>query len=887
MVTEMDAERWRRIRSIFDLVADLPLDQRQAQLAAACQGDRDLEAAVAAMLESDARTHPLLDDDVGVPAAHLLGAAPGGTSEEAFGPYRLGTLLGSGGMGHVYRATRIDNGQTVAIKILNDAWVSPLHRERFSREQRALAALSHPNIAALYDADMLDDGTPWFVMEYVDGIPINEFCRAHRLDLRQRLRLFRDVCEAVQHAHQQLIVHRDLKPSNILVTSTGQVKLLDFGIAKQLGNADRPVEQTQPLLRWITPAYAGPEQIAGGAVGVYTDVYSLGVILYELLAGEHPLVIAGLTPHEVAASVLEREPRPVSAVNRASAEPLSASRGAWADLDVLCWTALHKDPARRYATVDALIRDLDHFLAREPLEARPDSVSYRAGKFLQRHARAVTAAALLIIAATGLAALYTWRITAARNAALEEAARTARLQQFILRLFEGGEVDAAPATDLSVRTLVERGVAEARSLDGEPLIQAELFQTLGVILQRLGSLDRANELIELALAQRRRALGPSHGDVAESLVTLGLLRVAQARLDDAARLVREGLTMSRALLPPNHAIVIRATAALGKVLEEQGDTTAAIPLLQQAVDSYASQAPTPEYAAALTELAGAHFYAGHMKESEALNRRALDLDRRLRGERHASVGHDLLNIGAIQFREGRYADAERTNREALAIFEAWYGSDHPETASAMTILAQSLAFLQRLDDAATLLRKALETQELVYGASHPRVAFVLNELGGVAQRRKDFDEADASFRRALEIHRRIYPDGRHARVGVALANVGGVHLARQEYAKAAALFQEAVELFLSLEPKDELNAAIAEIKWGRALTRMKAYVDAEAHLLNGLRVLSSQTQPSVPWVTAARGDLAVLYEAIGRPDEALKFRGEAGPVNRASPPPAR
>src|SRR6185312_10204178 len=270
-------------------------------------------------------------------------------------------------------ARRDDLGSDAAIKILRDAWLSPARRDRFASEQRTLAQLNHPLIARLYDADTLPDGTPWFVMEYVDGVPLTDYCRDHASSMPDRLRLFRNVCEAVQHAHGQAIIHRDLKPSNIFVMQDGTIKLLDFGIAKHLDDGAVDSDHTRTGLRLMTPAYAAPEQIRAGRVGIHTDIYSLGVVLYELLTGRLPFDVAHRTPAEVETLIAEHDPVKPSAVARrrlehegADAKLPAASKSQWDDLDVLCLTAMHKEPARRYATVDALIRDIDRYLAGAP-----------------------------------------------------------------------------------------------------------------------------------------------------------------------------------------------------------------------------------------------------------------------------------------------------------------------------------------------------------------------------------------------------------------------------------------------------------------------------------------------------------------------------------------
>ncbi len=510
----MDSARWQRIQALFHEAADLPPAEQQAFLKTACGHDDGLLADVLALLQEDARGASLLDRGVAHVAHQMLDeAGPARPALKEIGPYRIKRVLGEGGMGIVYLAERHDLGSLVAIKILRDAWLSPARRERFASEQRTLAQLNHPSIARLYDADTLADGTPCFVMEYVEGAPLTEYCRQHESSISQRLQLFRAVCEAVQYAHRHAVIHRDLKPSNILVKGDGSIRLLDFGIAKQLDSLDMPMDQTRTGLRLMTPAYAAPEQVRGERVGIHTDVYSLGVILYELLAGQLPFDLSQRTPGEAERMIVEQEPaKPSEAARRVAALPgkgarvPAASQSSWTDLDVLCLTAMHKDAQRRYVSVEALIRDIDHYLKGEPLEARADSLSYRLGKFASRHRRAVSAAAVVFTAVIGLVVFFTVRLTIARNAAVAEAARTQRIQRFMMNLFEGGDKEAGPADNLRVVTLVDRGVQEAKALDGEPRVQAELYQTLGGIYQKLGKFDRADSLLRSPWSGAGRSL---------------------------------------------------------------------------------------------------------------------------------------------------------------------------------------------------------------------------------------------------------------------------------------------------------------------------------------------------------------------------------------------
>ena len=869
----MNAARWEQIQVLFHEVADLPDPAQRASLEAQCAEDPTLMTEVLSLLEQDARGDSLLDRDAAHVAAEVLDEGiPPALLDQTFGPYRLKEALGQGGMGVVYLAEREDLGSVAAIKILRDAWLSPDRRERFASEQRTLAQLNHPSIARLYDADTLPDGTPWFVMEYVEGVPLTEFCEHQASSILERLRLFRAVCEAVEHAHRHLIVHRDLKPSNILVKPDGSVKLLDFGIAKQLDSLEGPVDRTRTGLRLMTPAYAAPEQILGDPVGIHTDIYTLGVVLYELLTGRLPFDLSNRTPGEAETAIIKQgRERP-----SAAAKEKSISRRAWADLDVLCLTAMHIEPQRRYRTVEALIRDIDHYLAGEPLEARPDTFGYRIGKFVRRNWQPVSAAAASLLVVVSLVVFYTVRLATARNAAVAEAGRTQRIQHFMLNLFQGGDEAVGPADSLRVVTLLDRGVQEAQALDGEPAVQAELRETLGSIYQKLGKLERADSLLGTALDQRRSLFGPDNAEVARSLVALGRLRVDQAQDEEAERLAREGLEMSKRQLRPNDPAIAGATLALGQILEERGQYAEAIEVLEEAVRlrRAAGGPPTPELASSLRELANTHYYAGHLAVADSLDRLVLGMTRRLNGERHPLVAEDLINLGAVQQEWGHYQDAERYYRQALDITQAFYGPNHYKTAAGLTVLGRAVRFEpQGNDEAQRLFERALVIRERVFGRVHPQVASTLNELGGVALARGRFDEAEALARRVLAIYRTVY-GRKHAFTGVGVANLASVYMKHNQYSQAEPLFREAIGIFTETQGAEHLNTGIARIKLGRTLLRQHRYAEAVGETLAGYEILAKRTDRGVSWLVDARKDLVAAYDALGQPEKAARFRAE-------------
>ncbi|MGD0986442.1 MAG: protein kinase [Candidatus Sulfotelmatobacter sp.] len=475
----MDSERWEKIQTIFHQAVELPESERSSFLEAACGDDDSLAEEVKAMLRTDSQDSSLLDRGLHEVADRVFGSPTTAITQQEFGAYRLLRVLGEGGMGVVWLAQRQDAGNLVAIKFLPHAGLSPARRERFTHEIRTLGKLNHPFIARLYDAGTLSDGTPWFVMEYVEGIRFVDYCRQKPLSIEDRLRLFRSVCEAVQYAHGQEIIHRDLKPSNILVDESGAPRLLDFGIARELHSLQSPSEQTQPGLRFMSPDYAAPEWIRDGDVGFYTDVYSLGVVLYEILAGRLPFEQSqqGVTANPSADPVA---PSVAFSCGPQADSSGQISRASWADLDVLCLKAIHKDAQQRYSSVEALIRDIDHYLIGEPLEARPDGVRYRADKFVRRNLRPLAAASAALILWIGLVTFYTFRLARERNRASREAAITASMNRFLTDdlLGRSNPFKSGDAKQPFVDAVSQASQRIDSQFEAEPVVAARLHRTI-------------------------------------------------------------------------------------------------------------------------------------------------------------------------------------------------------------------------------------------------------------------------------------------------------------------------------------------------------------------------------------------------------------------------
>jgi eukaryotic-like serine/threonine-protein kinase len=858
-------ERQQVVEDLFDQLADYPPDMQQELLTAACGDDLALRAEVAALLEGDARGHPILQLRTGQLASELLDG-DGPTVTGRVGRYNILKYLGEGGMGSVYLASRIDVGGLVALKFLRDPWASPAGRRRFSREQSTLAGLTHRYIARLYDAGVTD-GRPWFAMEYVEGVPILDHCQHNALPLHDRLRLFRAACEAVDYAHRKLVVHLDLKPSNVLVSADGEVKLLDFGIARHLVGKGSQAAATTSVHALLSLNYAAPEQILGEPIDVQADVYALGVILYQLLAGRPPVDLTHSSAVELAAA-LEQEPRrPSVAAREQDTVTVGASRAQWKDLDALCLKALSREKAARYASVDRLMTDIDHFLADEPLEGAMHPMRYyRFRKFLSRHRRAVGAAAAVVAFVSALVVFFNAQLIGARDRAVLSEARMERIYRLMLNLFEGDDSAAGPSEQLRVVSLLDRGAREADGLDGEPDLQAELRYVFGGLYYKLGHIDRAEALLASALAAQQSLHGSDDARTIRPQLALGLLRLDQARPEEARRLVDEALARARRQYAPGSIEVATAVAARGKVLASEGKYEDAVSLLDEAVAVLANAPPSVELSEALGDLANVHYYLGHIDVSEAVVRRGLALDRRLFGERHPSVGVGLYSLGNIALDRANYVEGANFFRQALAINEEWYGGTHPKTAATQLMLGRAAAYLGDADDAASLYERALSGMRATYGDRHVRVASVLSLMGDLARDRRDLDEAERLFERAASIFKELVGE-QHEFYLHQLSNLGSVHVARQRYDEAERLLQPAVQRLTAVVPGQRYTG-IAHVRLGAALAGLTDYDRAERHARTGYDILLNATSPASAELDQARRVLIDIYQRLDVPAKA-------------------
>ncbi|HEY7216560.1 MAG TPA: serine/threonine-protein kinase [Thermoanaerobaculia bacterium] len=834
----------------FDELSELSAEERSARLSRLAGEQPELAARLERLFAAEASASPLLSRPVAerapgfVAAAFADGPVPEAPREPLaadlrIGPYRLLEILGSGGMGEVFLAERADGAfrQQVALKLIKRGMDSAEIVRRFQRERQILARLEHPGIARLLDGGTAPDGRPYFVLELVAGEPILAYCRRVKPALEERLHLMIAACEAVDAAHRSLIVHRDLKPSNLLVTAEGQVKLLDFGIAKLLAEAPEDTA-TQHLQAPLTPAYAAPEQLLGGPVTTATDVYALGVILYELLTGRSPHA-HGRTPAAAGTQGVsdERAERPSIVLRAADRETDGDAAGipdrrrfarrVEGDLDSVVLAALHRDPARRYRSAADLGADLQRFLAGRTVRARPDSALYRGRKLVQRHklaAAALAAAVLSLVAGT---------IVSQRQAqmASEQAQRAERVKELLLSIFREADPETGRGPELTAREILAAG---ARRVDAElapePEVRAELLDAIAQIDRSLGLYDAASEAAEASLAERRRLFGAESVEVALSFTTLTEIEAARGNLDEAWRLAER----ARLVLERRFGLDSREGQRLASirifVLGEQGKEEEALALVRQS-----------------TAAARRHF-----------------------GPASVETGRRLLETASILGNLSRFDEAKRAAREGLAILAASPRGAPLEVSVARRTLAEILASSGQREAAAAEYANVLVQQRKAVGSDHIEVAETLIKQGFLLSDLRRNAQAERALREAIRI---LEPLG-HYDVGSARRYLGFCLMNEERYAEAEQQFVEA-ERFLRAKVGDDhplVWAAVLSEGWARL--RSGRLDEAERTLT---RVVDHY-EPSGPESYEIRSALKYLGEVArlrGHPNRALALHRRA------------
>jgi serine/threonine protein kinase/tetratricopeptide (TPR) repeat protein len=942
---ELIQQRWGELSPLLDVALDIDPAERERWLIDSC-GDIELRDCLRVLL-ADSDRDSVIDTGSGRIAKALM-ADDGSMDDDAvarlpnligrrLGAYRIGRLIGEGGMASVFLGERDDGGftQQVAVKVLRDGMLDPREQQQFRRERQILARLEHPNIARLIDGGLTPEGVPWFAMEYVEGTSILAHCDARQLDIDARLALFLQVCDAVAYAHRALVVHRDLKPSNILVADDGALKLLDFGIARLIDPDDTPGEHATVTIasqRRLTPAYAAPEQLRGELVTTSADVYALGVLLHELLTGAKPSRRddASVKLPSAQAAIVAQSEHLAQQRGRLSTRQLRHRIAG--DLDMILLTALRAEPDRRYPSVTALADDIRRHRQQRPVRARPESLRYRAGRFVRRN-RVGVIAAILVLASVVAGVASTLRQAAqAREAAARaqhEADRAVSVKRFLLGLFEGAAPNQTQGRAVTASELLDRGAHGLRDgMADAPDLRAELQVTLAGIYRELGQYDAALSLVDpaefpalagdagaqaergrIAYAQGRlddaeaalrSALetmpAPTNpatrGARAERLVLLGEVLAARDRKDEADVVVREAIALDRQDNNVAPLALARDQAVLGQIAFGRGDLDGADRAMRESLVLRSRELGTTHTLVATTQhdLAVIALQQGDVETARTLFAEALSTRRQLLGPMHADIASTLLNLGALNRRLGDRAAAHAHYTEAATMLRTLFPDGHPELGVAYNSLAVLAQEQGDLAGAADYMDGAVALSRASLGDDHPNIGVMLGNLASILRAQGELDRAETIQREAAELLARAVGTDHHL-YGVAINGLGFIELERGNDTGARASFERAAAIIGRAlgETHPDFGAVLtglseAQLRLGDAAAALDNAQRASRIVADALpdgHPRQRRTRLAHADALAATGDCAAAREAIA-PLTAKPSTAETARIDRLS-----
>ncbi|MDH4110244.1 MAG: serine/threonine-protein kinase [Gammaproteobacteria bacterium] len=824
----MDSELWNRAEKLFRDGADLPREARAAFVDANCGDDDALRELLQSLLDGDVDDADIREA-VGSAAESLASSQTDRWLGTRIGAYTVEKRIAEGGMGLVFLACRTDERfeQRVAIKLLPARLASEELRRRFEAERQILARLRHPNIGLLFDGGETDEGIPYLVMEYIDGVPIDEYGRSHALSVDARIRLFCNVCAAVDYAHTNLVIHRDIKPSNILVSTDGVPKLLDFGIAKLIdANMSESAALTVDGSRLFTPRHASPEQVLGEPITTASDVYALGLLLYELLTDSFPYEITAQTSAGEMEGIItsDRPPRPSTRVDSVRSRQL---RG---DLDTILMKCLRKDPARRYQSAAGLSADLERYLGHRPILARPPTTAYLLSRFWRRNRIAATGVAATLTAIVVGAIATTAGFIEAREAerrATAEARNAEAISGFLVSLFQEAHPDTSAGKERSVRELLEFGRERVDDQLGDsPLVKANVLATLAGVYKGLSDYDEALDL-------QRQALTLAEEHAADDLVLIGTLR------NDLGDLLR---------LAPRHA---EAEA-----------------MIRSSIDAFEASGAgiSDAWADAVNNLGLVLVEMDRREEGIACLQQTLSMREQLFDPPHEKIALSLHNLAWYYSRSTDLALAADYAERAIAMREAVFGGTHPRVAATVSLLSRIYQDLGRWNDAEREARRSLSIAQSIFDTGHPDVTFPMYELASVLKAKGNLSAANELFEEIVRWERVSLGEGSHD-VGMSIKAWANTLSLLGRYAEAEPLLREALEIFEALpggsrrgQQTAQLDLATLYIETGR--------LDEAASMLGADRELGDEHFDTDYAVTGRQIALARLELARNRPGRA-------------------
>jgi serine/threonine protein kinase len=852
------SERAMRAAELLKSVLEHDANEWSSFLDEACGSDAELRAEVESLLRFQQPARRFMQQ----PAVHLAADVfldrelkP----EETIGDYKIVSLIGSGGMGDVYLAEDRQLRRQVALKIVRRGMNTDDIVRRFQREEQILASLNHPNIARLYGGAITSDDVPFFVMEYVEGARLDDYCRENKLPLNERLTLFRKVCSAVAYAHQHLVIHRDIKPSNIRVTREGEPKLLDFGIAKLLDPATSPtVEQTMTFPGAMTLEYASPEQVRGETMATTSDVYSLGVVLYKLLTGQSPYRIKTNRPDEIAQAISEQEPTAPSTTLARSEDPNPKTQSPKllrGDLDNIVLRALRKEPQRRYESVAQFSEDIRRYLAGLPVVARKDTWSYRSGKFIRRNKIAVAAAALIALTLLGAIGGVAWQARIAttqaqvasqqRDVAQREKLKTERINQFLHRMLSFSNQSftsvspVAQKKDVTVNTMLDQITPQVETeLADQPEVRAQILRTIGSAYASQGQYDRAEKNLRSALETQIQLYGEENPEVAATRAELAALSLRQGKISEANQLLEKVLAFYRKQQQTNSpgfnaAMLARSLEGLGVTKLYQGDPKAAISLLNEALQT----------------ASGANLQ-GNEREVLALIK--------------TDLGGTLVLTNEVE-------KGEPFLRDSLAEFRQISSQPRWELGVALTMLGVCVLHKKQPDEAEKFLLEGEKIYRQTLGDKNPYLSFNLEGQAGAWFQKNDLDTAVKKTHEALAMTQEIAPNNRLLWTG-ALKTLGDLQIMAGRAGEGETYLRQALAILEQQVPPNFLSIGQIKISLSQSLFAQNRLAEAEKIAREAYDGTKQSLGEKSPMLKPAASNLIGIYEKEGKHEAAEKLK---------------
>jgi len=851
----MDQKQWQKVDAIVDTALELDGDKRNTFIEEQCKGDKELKTQVTELIKSieNSDTENFLEGSAPYPkhlAADLAKAEDDSQESSLIGEtidsYRILELIGHGGMASVFLAERADEvfKGKVALKLMRQGMDTPSNKARFKRERNILANLEHPHIARLLDGGVTDKGLPYLVMEYVEGTSLFAYCDEHNLTIEQRLDLFKSVCRAVQYAHKNAIIHRDLKPANILVKQDGNVKVLDFGIAKLLEPED-PEEtlfQTRTGARILTLGYAAPEQVNDDKITTATDIYTLGILLYQLLTATSPFDMDGSNLTEIESFISTKTPEKPSAKyselpqpeqDEAASQRATNSNKVYqklkGDLDAIVMKTLRKDPETRYNSIDQLLQDLDRLNNNLPLIARKDTFRYKISKFLKRHKTGISAAAGFVLLLIGFIGFHTWQITEERNRAREEAQKARTTLDYLIGVFQHATPNHPGNQDITAQQILEQGTEYIQTeVKDQPDIKAPLTQSIGMIYLHLGEYDKAKTLLQEALRLHENNSPSDSRQWAASLNSWGEYNMEIGKYDTAKKYFRESAAVYNSLGNKN------------------------------------------KYASIIGELGWIDYRNGDYERADSLLHEALVINRTVHGSESRQTGTDLQYLGWIKNAQGQYDKADSLFREALSIRKSALGENHRLVAQTLQSLGRTLYNKNDYAQAEEIERQALNLQRRIYDQEHPDIATSLRILGLINMRLEEFSKAKTYFEDALHMRLNFYGE-HHPDVLKTRNDLASIYFFEGNYMKAADLFKQVVAS--NKEERGPHHPEVATSLNNLAMSLRKADRKDKAieYYKETLEIGQKNYSEGHPKLMQFRKNTAILYEELNQYQKASEL----------------